>query len=82
MALRMGAEDKKKVAIAAVLGLIVLGLGGKMLWENFATPDVVADDTCNRDHSTASNDQWRSLRAQGGHRQSRSNAASGMDDGN
>ncbi len=41
MALRMGAEDKKKVAIAAVLGLIVLGLGGKMLWENFATPDIV-----------------------------------------
>ena len=42
MALRLGAEDKKKAAIAAVLGVIVLVLGGKMLLENFSTPDVVA----------------------------------------
>jgi hypothetical protein len=40
MALRMGSEDKKKVAIAGVLGLIVLVMGGKMLMENFSTPDI------------------------------------------
>jgi hypothetical protein len=40
MALRMGAEDKKKVAIASTLGLIVLVLGGKMLLDNFSTPDA------------------------------------------
>ena len=42
MALRMGAEDKKKVAIAGVLGVVVLFLAGKMLMENFSTPDVAA----------------------------------------
>lgn len=42
MALKMGAEDKKKVAIASVLGLIVLFLAGKMLMDNFSTPSVVA----------------------------------------
>jgi hypothetical protein len=42
MALRMGSEDKKKVAIASVLGLVVLFLVGRMLYENFSTPDVVA----------------------------------------
>jgi hypothetical protein len=40
MALRMGSEDKKKVAIAGTLGLIVLFLVGKMLYENFSTPDA------------------------------------------
>src|SRR3954469_323366 len=42
MALKMGAEDKKKVAIAVVLGVVVLFLAGRMLMENFSTPDVVA----------------------------------------
>ncbi|HVJ09128.1 MAG TPA: hypothetical protein VM554_12170 [Acidisarcina sp.] len=38
MALRMGAEDKKKVAIAGVLGVIVLILGGRTLMDTFSTP--------------------------------------------
>lgn len=42
MALRMGSEDKKKVAIASILGLVVLFLGGRMLMENFSSPDVAA----------------------------------------
>jgi hypothetical protein len=40
MALHMGAEDKKKVAIASVLGIIVLVLGGKTLMDTFSTPDA------------------------------------------
>jgi hypothetical protein len=40
MALRMGAEDKKKVAIASVLGIIVLVLGGRMLMDTFSTPSA------------------------------------------
>jgi hypothetical protein len=42
MALKMGAEDKKKVAIAAVLGIVVLFLAGRMLMDNFSSPAVVA----------------------------------------
>jgi hypothetical protein len=40
MALRMGSEDKKKVAIAGTLGVIVLFLVGRMLYGTFSTPDV------------------------------------------
>jgi hypothetical protein len=40
MALRMGAEDKKKVAIAGALGIVVLFLGGRMVMDNFSTPTV------------------------------------------
>lgn len=42
MALRMGAEDKKKVAIAGVLGFVVLILGGRMLVDTFSTPTPAA----------------------------------------
>lgn len=38
MALRLGAEDKKKVAIAGVLGVAVLFLGGRTLIDTFSTP--------------------------------------------
>lgn len=38
MALRMGAEDKKKAAIAGVLVLVALILGGRMLMDSFSTP--------------------------------------------
>jgi len=35
MALKVGSEDKKKVAIAAVLGVIVLGLVGYQVYDTF-----------------------------------------------
>lgn len=40
MALHLGAEDKKKVAIASVLGIIVLVLVGKTLMDAFSTPNA------------------------------------------
>lgn len=37
MALRVGAEDKKKVYLAAALGVIVLVLLGRFLWQTFGS---------------------------------------------
>ncbi len=68
MALRMGAEDKKKVAIAGALGIVVLFLGGRMLMDNFSTP-TVGHATAGSSNSAATGKQCRASCGEGRLRQ-------------
>jgi hypothetical protein len=53
MALKIGSEDRKKVIIAAVLGIVVLGLAVNMLWSVFGGSPAPAPAVTPAPQSTA-----------------------------